>query len=230
MSIDNSQVEVIINSIINMNEKMHIMEKRFQTKVESLEKENRHLYKQIEVLTEINTRNEMEKEDKKSVINRLLSRVKTNITKLFENDKNIDEDITTLFQYNEDNDENITTLFQNNKDLGEYIDENDVVIKNRIKIIQENIRTLFENFVVVENKIKTIDTNIDICFENFKRNDIDREEMFEYDETNDQEIKANIKLLFEKDKINEKKIRKLFNNCELYKKQIEILFDNDNDN
>lgn len=170
MSIDNSQVEVIINSIINMNEKMHIMEKRFQTKVESLEKENRHLYKQIEVLTEINTRNEMEKEDKKSVINRLLSRVKTNITKLF------------------------------------------------------------ENFVVVENKIKTIDTNIDICFENFKRNDIDREEMFEYDETNDQEIKANIKLLFEKDKINEKKIRKLFNNCELYKKQIEILFDNDNDN
>ena len=49
----------------------------------------------------------------------------------------------------------------------------------------------------------------------------------EDNETNNKDIEENIELLFEKDKMNEKKIKKLFNNCQIFQKQIEILFDND---
>ena len=212
MPFDIPQVEVIINSIINMNQKMQIMENKFQAKVESLEEETRQLYKRIEMLTEINTRNEMEKEDEKSFINKLyrgfkkLSRsVKLNedyITTLFENDENHD-DIA------ESNNENIKSLFQN------------------CELYEEQIAILFENNVknddimdlVEKDKINAV--NIDVAFKSLKQHKIDEE--------NVNEIKADIDALFKKDKRNVKNIKSLFNNCELYSKQIEILFDNEND-
>ena len=67
------------------------------------------LYKKIEQLFETNARNEMEKEDEKSFINKLMYCVKMN-----------NENITILFENNELNDarnkdieENLTTLFKN---------------------------------------------------------------------------------------------------------------------
>ena len=95
MSIDITQLEVVvINSIINMTQKMQSMETKFQTKVVSLQEENKSLYKKIEKLSETNERNEMEKEDKNSFINKLSRKVKINkekITTLFKNDKIIEE-------------------------------------------------------------------------------------------------------------------------------------------
>ena len=155
MSIDMETVKLIIQvTTFNITKKLELMETTFQTRVDTLEQENRSLYKRVEKLSEANTQNEMEKEDKNSFINRVSSRV--------------------------------TILYQD---------------------------------------VKTHQANIDIAFENFEQNDKDREEEFEYNETNDKEIKKNINLLFEHDKNNERNIKKLFRRCELYKTQIEILFD-----
>jgi hypothetical protein len=72
-------------------------------------------YQKIEKLFEINTRNEMEKEDEKSFINKLLSCVKMdneNITILFENTEINDAKIRDI-------EENIKTLFKNEVDYDE---------------------------------------------------------------------------------------------------------------
>ena len=122
MSIDMETVKLIIQvTTFNITKKLELMETTFQTRVDTLEQENRSLYKRVEKLSEANTQNEMEKEDKNSFINRVSSRV--------------------------------TILYQD---------------------------------------VKTHQANIDIAFENFEQNDKDREEEFEYNETNDKEIKKNI--------------------------------------
>ena len=131
MSIDITQLEVVINSIINMNQKMQSMETKFQTKVDSLQEENKSLYKKIEKLSETNERNEMEKEDKNSFINKLSRKVKTNkenITKLFKNDKIIEEKFEINMEDTEYNDatiryieENIKQLFENGNNYNERI-------------------------------------------------------------------------------------------------------------
>jgi hypothetical protein len=199
MSIDITQLEVVINSIINMNQKMQTMETKFQTKVDSLEEENRQLYKRIEKLSETNAQNEMEKEDKNAFINRLTCRVK----KLYRDVKKNEDYITTLFEndenrhdMNETNNENIKSLFQN------------------CELYEDQIAILFENDGLYSEKINnlidinnTSRNNIDIAIKKCKQNYIDREAAFEYNE------------------INDKNIKKLFRKCDLYKTQIEVLFD-----
>ena len=72
-------------------------------------------YQKIEKLFETNARNEMEKEDEKSFINKLLSCVKMdneNITILFENTEINDAKIRDI-------EENIKTLFKNEVDYDE---------------------------------------------------------------------------------------------------------------
>ena len=112
MSIDMTQLEVVvINSIINMTQKMQSMETKFQTKVVSLQEENKSLYKKIEKLSETNERNEMEKEDKNSFINKLSRDVKTNkekITRLFKNDKIIEEKFDNIDETFERNNKRTT--------------------------------------------------------------------------------------------------------------------------
>jgi hypothetical protein len=112
MSIDITQLEVVvINSIINMTQKMQSMETKFQTKVGSLQEENKSLYKKIEKLSETNERNEMEKEDKNSFINKLSRDVKTNkenITRLFKNDKIIEEKFDNIDETFERNNKRTT--------------------------------------------------------------------------------------------------------------------------
>lgn len=199
MSIDMRQLEVVINSIINMNQKMQTMETKFQTKLETLEEENMSLNKLVEKLSETNSQNEMEKEDKNSFINRLTCRVK----KLYRDVKKNEDYITTLFEndekrddLNESNNENIKSLFQN------------------CELYEDQIAILFENdglySETINNLIEINNTsrnNIDIAIKKCKQNDIDREAVFEYNEVND------------------KNIKKLFRKCELYKTQIEVLFD-----
>ena len=216
MSIDMTQLEVVINSIINMNKKMQSMETKFQTKVDSLEEENRQLYKQIEKLSETNARNEMEKEDKNSFINKLSCGVK----KISRVVKKNEDYITTLFEnverrddIHETNDVNIKYLFQNCE-----LYENQIAILFKCNNNQE----LRMDELILNNKMMVDDINC--AFKNMENNYKYREED---NETNNKDIEENIELLFEKDKMNEKKIKKLFNNCQIFQKQIEILFDND---
>ena len=216
MSIDMTQLEVVINSIINMNKKMQSMETKFQTKVDSLEEENRQLYKQIEKLSETNARNEMEKEDKNSFINKLSRGVK----KISRVVKKNEDYITTLFEnverrddMNDTNDVNIKSLFQNCE-----LYENQIAILFKCNNNQE----LRMDELIINNKIMVDDINC--AFKNMENNYKYREED---NETNNKDIEENIALLLEKDKMNEKKIKKLFNNCQIFQKQIEILFDND---
>ena len=211
-----TQLEVVINSIINMNQKMQSMEINFQTKVDSLEEENRQLYKRIEKLSETNAQNEMEKEDKNSFINKLSRGVK----KISRVVKKNEDYITTLFEnverrddMNETNDVNIKSLFQNCE-----LYENQIAILFKCNNNQE----LRMDELILNNKMMVDDINC--AFKNMENNYKYREED---NETNNKDIEENIELLFEKDKMNEKKIKKLFNKCELYQKQIEILFDND---
>jgi hypothetical protein len=216
MSIDMTQLEVVINSIINMNKKMQSMETKFQTKVDSLEEENRQLYKRIEKLSETNARNEMEKEDKNAFINKLSRGVK----KISRVVKKNEDYITTLFEnverrddMNETNDVNIKSLFQNCE-----LYENQIAILFKCNNNQE----LRMDELILNNKIMVDDINC--AFKNMENNYKCRQED---NETNNKDIEENIELLFKNDKMNENKIKKLFNKCELYQKQIEILFDND---
>ena len=145
MSIDITQLEVVvINSIINMTQKMQSMETKFQTKVDSLQEENKSLYKKIEKLSETNERNEMEKEDKNSFINKLSRKVKINkenIKTLSENDKIIQETFDNIDEKIENIDENITKIFENDKINSENITQ---VIE---KVERNNKRTTRPNTV-----------------------------------------------------------------------------------
>ena len=181
MNIDMTQLEVVINSIINMNQKMQSMETNFQTKVESLQQENKSLYKKIEKLSETNECNEMEKEDKNSFINTLSRDVKTN-------------------------EDNITILFENNESYDEAIERFDEAIERS----DEAIKAIEESFVDIATFDEIIDDKIRI---NNEIND-------EFNNKNLEKRNENLAILNEK-------IAKLFHNCKIFKKQIEILFDND---
>ena len=65
-------IKLIIQvTAFNITKKIELIETKFQTKVDLLEQENKSLYKLVEKLSETNTQNEMEKNDKNSFINKL---------------------------------------------------------------------------------------------------------------------------------------------------------------
>jgi predicted PurR-regulated permease PerM len=98
----------IVRRIENMEMKLPLYIKQLSKNDNTLAKRGNVQYQKIEKLFETNARNEMEKQDEKSFINKLLSCVKmdnANITILFENTeineakiKDIEENITTLFK------------------------------------------------------------------------------------------------------------------------------------
>ena len=107
-----------------MIKRIDFLENTIPTHIKTISKNNKTLYKMVEKLFESKARNEMEKEDNKSFINKLSYYVQTN-----------DENITTLFKNNEINNDNITSLF--------VID----------KMNDENIKTLFENITNDINRL-----------------------------------------------------------------------------
>lgn len=98
----------IVRRIENMEMKLPLYIKQLSKNDNTLAKRDNVQYQKIEKLFETNERNEMEKQDDNSFINKLLSCVKmdnANITILFENTeinkakiKDIEENITTLFK------------------------------------------------------------------------------------------------------------------------------------
>ena len=114
----------IIIYTFKMLKRIDFLENTIPTNIKIISKNNKTLYKMVEKLFESKARNEMEKEDNKSFINKLSYYVQTN-----------DENITTLFKNNEINNDNITSLF--------VID----------KINDENIKTLFENITNDINRL-----------------------------------------------------------------------------
>ena len=114
----------IIIYTFKMLKRIDFLENTIPTNIKIISKNNKTLYKMVEKLFETKARNEMEKEDNKSFINKLSYYVQTN-----------DENITTLFKNNEINNDNITSLF--------VID----------KINDENIKTLFENITNDINRL-----------------------------------------------------------------------------
>lgn len=98
----------IVRRIENMEMKLPLYIKKLSKNDNTLAKRGNVQYQKIEKLFETNERNEMEKQDDNSFINKLLSCVKmdnANITILFENTeindakiKDIEENITTLFK------------------------------------------------------------------------------------------------------------------------------------
>ena len=98
----------IVRRIENMEMKLPLYIKQLSKNDNTLAKRGNVQYQKIEKLFETNERNEMEKQDDNSFINKLLSCVKmdnANITILFENTeindakiKDIEENITTLFK------------------------------------------------------------------------------------------------------------------------------------
>ena len=101
-------VTIILADIVRRIEQIESYVKNLSKNDRILAKRGNVLYQKIEKLFETNARNEMEKEDEKSFINKLLNCVKMdneNITFLFENTKindatirDIEENITTLFK------------------------------------------------------------------------------------------------------------------------------------
>ena len=114
----------IIIYTFKMLKRIDFLENTIPTNIKIISKNNKTLYKMVEKLFETKARNEMEKEDNKSFINKLSYYVQTN-----------DENITTLFKNNEINNDNITSLF--------VID----------KMNDENIKTLFENITNDINRL-----------------------------------------------------------------------------
>lgn len=115
---------VIIIYTFKMLKRIDFLENTIPTNIKIISKNNKTLYKMVEKLFETKARNEMEKEDNKSFINKLSYYVQTN-----------DENITTLFKNNEINNDNITSLF--------VID----------KMNDENIKTQFENITNDINRL-----------------------------------------------------------------------------
>lgn len=115
---------VITIYTFKMIKRIDFLENTIPTNIKTISKNNKTLYKMVEKLFETKARNEMEKEDNKSFINKLSYYVQTN-----------DENITTLFKNNEINNDNITSLF--------VID----------KMNDENIKTLFENITNDINRL-----------------------------------------------------------------------------
>jgi Na+-transporting NADH:ubiquinone oxidoreductase subunit NqrC len=101
-------VTIILADIVRRIEQIESYVKNLSKNDRILAKRGNVLYQKIEKLFETNARNEMEKEDEKSFINKLLHCVKMdneNITFLFENTeindatiRDIEENITTLFK------------------------------------------------------------------------------------------------------------------------------------
>ena len=114
----------IIIYTFKMLKRIDFLENTIPTNIKIISKNNKTLYKMVEKLFETKARNEMEKEDNKSFINKLSYYVQKN-----------DENITTLFKNNEINNDNITSLF--------VID----------KMNDENIKTLFENITNDINRL-----------------------------------------------------------------------------
>ena len=102
------RVTIILADIVRRIEQIESYVKNLSKNDRILAKRGNVLYQKIEKLFETNARNEMEKEDEKSFINKLLHCVKMdneNITLLFENTeindatiRDIEENITTLFK------------------------------------------------------------------------------------------------------------------------------------
>ena len=116
----------IVRRIENMEMKLPLYIKQLSKNDNTLAKRGNVQYQKIEKLFETNERNEMEKQDDNSFINKLLSCVKmdnANITILFENTeindakiKDIEENITTLFKnenvYDEQKKTKLTALYR----------------------------------------------------------------------------------------------------------------------
>ena len=206
MSIDIETVKLLINvATFSMTKKIEAMETKFQTKVDTLEEENRQLYKLVEKLSETNAQNEMDKEDKNSFINKLYRGVKsnkTNITKLFEKDKINDENITNLFEITndyDDYDENIDKLYNDCKNHSELVEEKIINLHQMLSAKCENDKLIIANIYteiknndeytdVVEENLTTLFKNCDIYNENFETNDENIEKLFNLYNENKREI------------------------------------------
>ena len=102
-------VTIILADIVKRIEQIKRYVNNLSKNDRILAKRGNVVYQKIEKLFETNARNEMEKEDEKSFINKLLHCVKMdneNITFLFENTeindakiRDIEENITTLFKH-----------------------------------------------------------------------------------------------------------------------------------
>lgn len=102
-------VTIILADIVRRIEQIESYVKNLSKNDNMLAKRSNVQYQKIEKIFETNARNEMEKQDEKSFINKLLSCVKmdnANITILFENTEINDAKIREI-------EENITTLFKN---------------------------------------------------------------------------------------------------------------------
>lgn len=168
------------------------METKFQTKVDTLEEENRHLYKLVEKLSETNAQNEMGKEDKNSFINKLYRGVKsnkTNITKLFENIKINYENIEINEENIKINEENIDKLINECKIHSELVEEKIINLHQMLSAKCENDKLIIANIYTeiknndeytddVEENLTTLFKNCDIYNENFETNDENIKKLF----------------------------------------------------
>lgn len=186
----------------NTAHKIHIQ--KLDDKIARLEEENSRTFELIDKLYEYRFKE----------IHDTIASISTQINHLVsEGDIKIEQTFKSLQNIVEKLSETTNTRNEMEKnDKNSFINQ----LSCRVKTNSENITTLFENdeikeknisyhfklcanqIVNIEKRIKTIDTNVNICFENFKQNDIDREEAFEYNETNDKSIWDDINTINEK--------------------------------
>lgn len=92
----------LIIIIVDIIRRIETLENTLPRYINKLVKNNNALYKKIYNLSETNSRNEMEKQDEKSFINKLLYCVKTN-----------NDNIITLFENYEVNNQRIKNIEEN---------------------------------------------------------------------------------------------------------------------
>ena len=97
-----TSIIIIIIYRVEMLNRIYFLENTLPTHIITLSKKNQLLSKHVEKLIEYKSRNEMEQEDSKSIINKLYCRVQTN-----------NKNIATLFVMDKLNNVHIAKLYLN---------------------------------------------------------------------------------------------------------------------